>query len=144
MAETLLTVKEVAELKGCTERYIQRIIGEGKLSAQELEIKGRGSASIEYRIPLSSLDKKLQIKYKRQQKEKAKAQNDYEDTEYFRPIIVAHGRSEHEMINAEEWEEVRFWKGLLDEWTTYRVYLSWTAKARPKQMKNLPPSRTKS
>ena len=30
-----LTVKEVAELKGCTERYIKRLCKEGKIKAEK-------------------------------------------------------------------------------------------------------------
>ena len=67
MNEVYLTVSDVAKLKGCSERYIRRIAGCGEIAAETLEIRGRGHASNEYRIPLFALDKKLQVKYKKQQ-----------------------------------------------------------------------------
>ena len=53
MKETYLTVKELAELKGCTERYIQKKVQEGTISAEQIEImqQGPGRGGIQYRIP---------------------------------------------------------------------------------------------
>ena len=55
-----LTVKEVAELKGCSERYIQNCISKGKLeSKSELNAKGKEK----YLIPVSALPRELQSRY---------------------------------------------------------------------------------
>jgi len=57
----LLTVKEVAELKGCTERYIRRIIKDGKLQAQEDSNPANNIK--QYLVPVSALPEDLQQKY---------------------------------------------------------------------------------
>ena len=65
MKETYLTVKELAELKGCTERYIQLQINRGKIKFVCIEGQSTGQGGIQYRIPLSGLDSKLQSRFKR-------------------------------------------------------------------------------
>ena len=55
-----MTVKEVAELKGCSERYIQNCISKGKLEAiKKLNAKGK----IKFYVPISALPVPLQKKY---------------------------------------------------------------------------------
>lgn len=55
-----LTVKEYAELKGCSERYVKKIAQDGKLSAEKtINDKGRPK----YLIPLSALSEDLKVKY---------------------------------------------------------------------------------
>ena len=56
----MLTAKQVAEVKGCSYQYVQRIIKEGKLQAQEiLNDKNRKT----YLVPLEALDEELQQKW---------------------------------------------------------------------------------
>ena len=56
----MLTAKQVSELKGCSYRYIKRIIQEGKLSAVEtVNEKNRKT----YLVPLDALDEELQHKW---------------------------------------------------------------------------------
>ncbi|MDO4720739.1 MAG: Mu transposase C-terminal domain-containing protein [Peptostreptococcaceae bacterium] len=62
----LLTVREVAELKGCTERYIRMWINQGKIAAVESENPSNGKK--EYRIEVSALPETLQKKYYARQK----------------------------------------------------------------------------
>ncbi len=58
-----LTVKEVAELKGCSEQYIKKLCKDNKLqSFQEINSKGRPK----YCIPVTALPEDLQIKYRKQ------------------------------------------------------------------------------
>lgn len=55
-----LTVKEVAELKGCSERYIQNCISKGKIEAKaELNSKGK----TKFLVPVSALPDELKGKY---------------------------------------------------------------------------------
>lgn len=56
-----LKVAEVAELKGCGLRYIQKIIKEGKLPAVELPDASNNRK--EYGIPIDALPEKLKAKY---------------------------------------------------------------------------------
>jgi len=67
MGEVYLTVVEAAELKKCSTRNVQKLLQEGKLASLTVERKGRGNATLEYRIPLSALVQSLQLKNKRKQ-----------------------------------------------------------------------------
>ena len=56
----MLTAKQVAEVKGCSPRYIKKIIQDGKLKAVEtVNSKNRKT----YLVPLDALDEELQHKY---------------------------------------------------------------------------------
>ncbi|MGL5438814.1 MAG: Mu transposase C-terminal domain-containing protein [Filifactoraceae bacterium] len=103
----MLSVKEVAALKGCTDRYIKKMILEKKLPAQiTLNNKNRK----QYTIPLDSLPETLRLEYHKRHcftldlpleskvKEK-KALSEY---------------SNHER------EEISFWLKVIKEWQTYR------------------------
>lgn len=60
-----LTVKEVAELKGCKEQYVQKLCKDDKIQTkQELNCKGR----MKYLIPVSALPEDLQEKYYKQKR----------------------------------------------------------------------------
>ena len=65
-----ITVKEYAKLRGCTERYVIKLISEGKLIANE-KFGQRGQKGLNYMIPLASIDPKLIAKYRRIESRKA-------------------------------------------------------------------------
>lgn len=56
----LLTVAEVAALKGCSQQYIKKLCKDGKLEA---ELATNSNNRPQYRIPLDSLPCELQTKY---------------------------------------------------------------------------------
>lgn len=56
-----LTTAQVAELKGCTARYVRQLAQNGKL--EHIERDSTANNRIEYVFPLSSLPEKLQIKW---------------------------------------------------------------------------------
>lgn len=54
-----LTIEEVAELKGCSIRYVQKLCKTGKLkTTQTTNTKGK----MKYLIPVTTLDETLQAK----------------------------------------------------------------------------------
>ena len=59
-----LTVKEYAQLRGCTERYVVKLINDGKLAAEETWGK-TGNKGLNYLIPLAAIEPKLIAKYRR-------------------------------------------------------------------------------
>lgn len=60
-----LTVREVAEIKECSERYIKRLCKDGKLtSIQTTSCKGR----MKYMIPASALSEQEQAIYYKQKR----------------------------------------------------------------------------
>lgn len=106
-----LTVKEYAELRGCSERYITKLISQGKLSAEESWGKG-GNKGLNYLIPLASIEPKLIAKYKRIQSRKENSGR----TGEIKPMLAAG----FEQLTAGEREEIAFWKNVLEEWEHYR------------------------
>lgn len=64
-----LTVGEVADLKGCQPRYIQKLAKDGKLAAEQREHPQ--NHKICYMIPLSALPEELQLKYYQQKRQEA-------------------------------------------------------------------------
>ena len=116
MEEIYLTVKQLAEIKSCTERYIQSCINKGKIIAEVITGLSTGRGGIEYRIPLSKLDEKVQIKYKRYlkklQKETEKQVQEQETEEQESKTIAD--------LTEKEKENAMFWRKLLESWQSYR------------------------
>ena len=56
-----LSVKELAELKGCQPRYIQKLIKDGKLASKPQEHPQNHKTC--YMIPITALPEELQLKY---------------------------------------------------------------------------------
>lgn len=107
-----MTVKELAELKGCTERHIQALIQSKRLVAEEVKAnqQGPGRGGIQYRIPLSSLERKLQTKFKRRLRA-------VENASQPEPVFE---ETDAETLTQEEREQIIFWKRTLEEWHRYR------------------------
>ena len=116
MKETYLTVKQLAEIKGCTERYIRNCITKGKMEAIQIEGQVGGNAGTHYSIPLSKLDEKIQMKYKRYlkklQKEVEKQAQEQETEEQESKTIAD--------LTEKEKENAMFWRKLLESWQSYR------------------------
>ncbi len=114
--ETYLTVKQLAEIKGCTERYIRNCITKGKMEAIQIEGKVGGNAGTHYNIPLSKLDEKVQLKYKRYlkklQKEAEKKVLEQETEEQQSKTIAD--------LTEKEKQNAIFWRKLLESWQSYR------------------------
>lgn len=103
----LLSVKEVAVLKGCTDRYIKKMILENKLPAQEkLNSKNRK----EYIIPLDSLPEELRLEYHKQHCIKLDIPKDNKSKDK-KPLSEY---SNHER------EEISFWLKVIKDWQIYR------------------------
>lgn len=108
-----LTVKEVAELKGCSERYIKELCKSGKLQAeQEINSKGRPK----YLISLSLLPNELQQRYyKRQRSDVGLLPETKEKVK-----TPARKQRAFEELTAGERAEVNVWTEILKEWQGLR------------------------
>ncbi len=104
-----LTVKEYAELKGCTQRWIRGLISDGKIKA-ELSFGSGGVSGKSYLIPLASIEPKLQKKYIRLHKEK------FPHLKEKKPVQC---RSLEDMTQ-EERREAAFRLDVLMRWRGYR------------------------
>lgn len=107
-----LTTKEYADLRGCTVRYVKKLILEGKLHADEVFGHG-GRNGMNYQIKLADIEPALQKKYMRRlAKKKGK-----EETERTAPAPVPLNLED---LTEDERAEIALWKSILEEWTIYR------------------------
>ena len=116
-----LSVKEYAELKGCTERYVRKLIAAEKINAvTRLGTLGGGLSGLQYCIPVASMEPKLIAKWKRLQKmqKKDKEADQQVATE---SDVIAVTPINFESLTEEERKEIAFWKQTLGEWQAYRT-----------------------
>lgn len=104
-----LTVKDYAELRGCTERYIRQLISNNKIKVEEIDGIG-GEAGRQYRIPLASLEQKYIRKWHRLHGVKK---------------VIETPAPEMELPNVEEISEaerleIGQWIAILKGWQQYR------------------------
>lgn len=112
----MLTVKEVAELKGCSVQYVKKLALDGKLKAEEtLNSKNRKM----YLIPIDALDPKLQQKYYQQHKPDSVSV----------PPVSKSPPAPIDSYTADERAEIDFWTRLTREWQEYRNKPGATSKA---------------
>ena len=105
----MLTAKQVAEVKGCSPRYIKKIIQDGKLKAVEtVNSKNRKT----YLVPLDALDEELQHKYYQ-----LIAENPPEEIEQPEPEVEKVAIDE---FTEDERKEIDFWIDLTKRWQSYR------------------------
>lgn len=109
-----LAVSDYALLRGCSERYVRKMIQQNVLTAEEI-LGVVGNSGRQYRIPLASIETKYIKKWKRMQAKKNGGQSKTNETEqpiFFMPFA--------ENITAEERDEIALWKNILGEWQKYR------------------------
>lgn len=113
----LLTVKEVAELKGCTSQYIRKIVKEGKLEA--VEDSNPANNRKQYLIPVSALPEKLQSKYYANIKSDAvPVVPELKETVKKKKKSVK--KKSFDEYSAKEREEITLWCEILKEWQEVR------------------------
>ncbi len=113
-----LTMKEVADLKGCSWQNIQRLVKSNKLDfIQEMGCKGR----MKYLIPVSVLSEDLQAKYYAKMKKDSglapELKNEPETVLKQSPKRV---QRTFEELSEEERTRLNFWCSLLEEWRARR------------------------
>lgn len=114
MEETYLTPLELADLMNHSERTVQRKILEGTITAEAVEVKqqGPGRGGIQYRIPLSGLDGKIQRRFKRRLISAKKAMEPDADEEV--PEV------NYEALTEDERQEIAKWRKIISDWQAYR------------------------
>ncbi|MCM1525525.1 MAG: Mu transposase C-terminal domain-containing protein, partial [Ruminococcus sp.] len=129
-----LTVKEVAELKGCSVRYIQSCVSKGKI--ESVRERSADNNCIQYKIPVSSLSEELKEKYYKQQREnlgllpELKAAPEPKDTTPLkqRKNTVKKALDEY---SEEERERIAFWIKTLKDWQAARAKFKRKTDADP-------------
>ncbi|MBD5142109.1 MAG: DDE-type integrase/transposase/recombinase [Ruminococcus sp.] len=116
-----LTVKQVAELKNCSEQYVKKLCKDRKFQTkQELNCKGR----MKYLIPITTLPEDLQAKYYKQKQietgilpEKIEYGNDSATALKYHCKGVKKAFQE---FSETERQTIKFWIDLLNKWQAER------------------------
>ncbi len=118
-----LTVKETAELKGCSIQHIKKLAKNGKIKAEikfDPEIKQK-----RYFVSVETLPEDLQAKYYKQKRTEAGIMPEKVESEQPSKDPGLKYRSKgtkrsFDSFTAEERETIQFWIELLNEWQTER------------------------
>ena len=116
----MLTAKQVAEVKGCSYRYVKRILQEGKLQA--IETVNSRNRKI-YQIPLEALPEELQQRWYQMQKEQLLEGAD----------LVQAEPDQADRYSETERKEMDFWMDLIRKWQEYRSMAPSGSKAEVDQ-----------
>ncbi|MDE5583231.1 MAG: Mu transposase C-terminal domain-containing protein [Ruminococcus sp.] len=113
----LLTVRQTAELKGCSVRYIQQLCKNGKIPyiLQKTE-KNRDK----FMIPVSELPDTLKAKYYSEIRKKNEEKCQEKKPKKIKNAEKSENMRDFEELSEEERQRVNFWCGLLDEWQVRR------------------------
>lgn len=108
----MLSVREAAELRGCSARQIQLLASNGKIEHREtLNEKGRK----QFLIPLSALEPALQRKYYKQRAapipDELRHRQEKQRAGPVKPL---------DAFSAEEREEISLWMTILTDWQAFR------------------------
>ena len=112
---TYLSTAEVAEIKGCTPRYVRQLAQKGKIDY--ITADEAANNRTEYRVPLSALSEREQLKWEEQQRRKLGLEPAVKQE--LKPVEKPHQITLSE-LSLEQRDEIAFWSGLLQEWLAER------------------------
>lgn len=117
-----LTTKELADLKGCSERYVRKLIKNGEIFSESIINTSNGHTC--HSIPVSALPEDLQAKYYRQKRtesgvlpEKNNGEPDEKTAFKYRSKGI---KKAFEEFSEAERTEIKFWTDLLTQWQSER------------------------
>lgn len=113
-----LTVKELAKLKVCSERYIRTQIKDGKLQAEKTINTSNGHES--YLVSVSSLSEELQAKYYKQKRTETGLLPEQESDVVKPAKKPTVPQRSFEELSADERTEVNLWTEIVREWQGLR------------------------
>lgn len=106
----MLSVKELADLKGCSPQWIRKLAGEQKLQGQK-RINADGSP--EWVFPLKSLEPHLQLRYYKNRAAELPGLAEFTEA------LQKQGKP-FDYYSEDERDQIIFWKKLVDEWQGFR------------------------
>ncbi|MDE5855318.1 MAG: helix-turn-helix domain-containing protein, partial [Ruminococcus sp.] len=121
-----LTVKEAAELKNCSERYIKKLCKDGKVHTK-LQPHPQNKQPC-YMIPVSALSEDLQAKYYNQKRTEAGIMPEKTEDENTSETVLKKPSKRvqrtFEELSEEERRQVNIWTDILREWQGMRAVYS--------------------
>ena len=125
-----LTINEVAELKECSIRYVNKLIQNNKLKAKtELNDKNRPK----YLIPVSALPEELKQKYYRQKQAELGLQPELKEPleQDSKPVRKPVQKKRLDEFTEAEREQIALWVEILKEWQAARSKFKRKTEADP-------------
>ena len=124
-----LTVKEVAELKGCSVQYLKKLAKDGRLEARQ-EINPQNNR-MQYLIPLAALPEDVQSRYYSKIKSDAQLCLPKVQQEPIKKATAKKEKKKREFgdFSADEREQIQFWSELIREWRIRRQEYETLAEA---------------
>lgn len=113
-----LKVAEVADLKGCSLQYVQKIIKDGKLPAIELPTASNNRK--EYGIPIDTLPENLKSKYYARKRSELGLHPETETIKTANKKPLKTVKKPLEEFTEEERRQIAFWTDILKEWLWLR------------------------
>lgn len=113
---TYLSTAEVAEIKGCSLRYVQQLVQNGKLRGETKD--NAANNRTEYIIPLTALPQDLQLKWENQQRRSL-------GLEPVKKAIKAPLKTESTRLTLDDLTDKQrsklyLWTGIIKDWLTIR------------------------
>lgn len=121
-----LTANEYAEMKGCSERYIQKIIKDGTLPAEKIVSK---KGTLKYMIPLSAAAEDIKSKYYRQKRQELGIQPELKEPS--KTVKTPVKRKKLDEFSDTEREQIALWSEILKEWQAARSKFKNKTEADP-------------
>lgn len=112
----MLSVQQIAALKGCNVRNVKALCQRGALPAEKIKNKNNRDM---YVVPLSALDENLQVRYFSQQKPNNKTERK----------IEVQAAKPYDAYSDDERAEIDLWQDVITHWQDYRNMPGVTDKA---------------
>lgn len=113
---TYLSTAEVAEIKGCTPRYIRQLVQNGKLRGETKD--NAANNRTEYIIPLTALPQDLQLKWENQQRRSLGLEPVKKSVKA--PLKAENARLTLDDLTDKQRSELYLWTGIIKDWLTIR------------------------
>ena len=113
---TYLSTAEVAEIKGCSLRYVQQLVQNGKLMGETKD--NAANNRTEYMIPLTALPQDLQLKWENQQRRSLGLEPIKKAVKA--PLKPAENRLTLDDLTDKQRSELYLWTGIIKDWLTIR------------------------
>ena len=113
---TYLSTAEVAEIKGCTPRYVRQLVQNGKLIGETKD--NAANNRTEYMIPLTALPQDLQLKWENQQRRSLGLEPVKKAVKA--PLKTDSTRLTLDDLTDKQRSELYLWTGIIKDWLTIR------------------------
>ena len=113
---TYLSTAEVAEIKGCSLRYVQQLVQNGKLMGETKD--NAANNRTEYMIPLTALPQDLQLKWENQQRRSLGLEPVKKAIKA--PLKAESTRLTLDDLTGKQRSELYLWTRIIKDWLTIR------------------------